>query len=141
MTRRQQPSPPRASAQAGFTLVEILVSLVVLMIGVTGILTMQMSSMKGTSYSRHATEAIVLAEDKLEELLSVDPASAPFANGSDPIGGIDAQGNNPPVSGVAYTRNWAIAGNPLATITLTITWQERGRDNHTLTFRTQRQRQ
>lgn len=123
--------------QGGFTLIEILVALIVLIIGVAGILTMQMSALKGTSYSRHATEAIVLAEDKLEELIAMDPNSGQFVDGNDTV---NAQSQPAGGADFPYNRTWTVAGSPIATVTLQIQWQERNRDTYTLTFVTQRTR-
>lgn len=122
-------------AQGGFTLIEILVALIVLIIGVAGVLSMQMSAMKGTSYSRHATEAIVLAEDKLEDLLTMNPQNAAFLGGNDRV---NAQGVPVAIPTFGYDRTWTIGGGSTPIITLQIVWQERNRDPHTLTFRTQR---
>lgn len=54
--------------QRGFTMVELLVALTVLMIGITGLISLQMTAMQSTSFSRHTTEAALLAEDRMEEL-------------------------------------------------------------------------
>jgi type IV pilus assembly protein PilV len=127
----------RQRGEAGFTLVEILVALIVLIIGVAGVLTMQMSALRGTTYSRHATEAIILGEDKMEELMAIAPTSPGFLGGGPET--INSLGQPPAVGDFEFERDWVIAGvNPLVTITVTVRWVERGKDNHSMSFQTQR---
>jgi Tfp pilus assembly protein PilV len=122
------PLPRRA--RGGFTLLELLIGLTVLMIGVSGILAMHVTAMRATAYSRHATEATVLAEDKMEEL-----RTQPVAAGSDHV-----NGQGLPEDGGFYERIWTVA--PIAgggaVLTVRVQWLERGRDEHAIVLRTQR---
>jgi type IV pilus assembly protein PilV len=63
--RQRRVATPPARGAGGFTVIELLVALTVLAVGITGILSLQMTSLRATSYSRHATEAAVLAEDRM----------------------------------------------------------------------------
>jgi type IV pilus assembly protein PilV len=56
----------RFNATTGFTLAEVLVSLVILAVGILAIAGMQIISIKGTSFSRYLTRASVLAQESLE---------------------------------------------------------------------------
>lgn len=58
----------RRAEQGGFTMVELMVALTVLLIGLMVLLATVVTSVRASSFSRHATEAAVLGEDKLEEL-------------------------------------------------------------------------
>ena len=119
-------------SQRGFTMLELLIALTVLLVGLTGIIGMQVSSMRATGYSRHATEASVLCEDKLEALRTV-PVATIFPDSEQ----IDAQGIPDP-NGL-FARAWTIATvADLSTITVSVTWNERGNEPHTITMRTQR---
>ena len=128
------PDRKPASGERGFTLIELLIALTVLLIGISGILAMQLTSMRSTAYSRHATEATVLAEDQMESLRTIPIASV--ANGTE---NVDAQGN---VSATGfYTRTWSVSWNAtgtVATLMVTTGWLERGFEPHAIVLRTQR---
>ncbi len=116
--------------ERGFTLIEVLIALLVLMVGMAGILSLQLTSMKATSFSRHATEASSLAEDKVEDLRTVPLSSARFADGTDQVdsrGVADADG--------LYTRTWAVSPDTETTvITVSVSWTERGNEPYTITM-------
>ena len=57
--------------QNGFTLIEIMIAVTVLTIGILAIAKMQLSAVKGNSYASGLTEASTLAQDKMEELMSL----------------------------------------------------------------------
>jgi type IV pilus assembly protein PilV len=124
--------PVERQRQGGFTILELLIALTVLIIGLTGIMALQMTSMRAAAYSRHATEASVLAEDKMEAL-----RTAPLVAGTTVEGPMDAQGLDD-AEGL-YTRTIAIVDNGvLATIEVKVEWKERGEEDHSITVRTQR---
>lgn len=52
----------------GFTLIEVMVSIVILAIGLLGLAPMMAISITGNAFANEATEATVLAQDKIEEL-------------------------------------------------------------------------
>ena len=121
---------PGDDNQRGFTLIEVLIALLVLMVGMAGILSLQLTSMKATAFSRHATEASSLAEDKVEELRTVPLSSARFASGSDQVdsrGVADAAG--------LYTRTWTItAGTDNTIVNVSVAWTERGNEPYTISM-------
>lgn len=103
-------------SEGGFTIIEILIALLVLLIGMAGVLSLQLTSVEATAFSRHATEASVLAEDKMEQLRTVPLAV--LSNGLDQVdarGVIDAAG--------LYARTWTIDGR---TVEVTVSWSEQG---------------
>jgi prepilin-type N-terminal cleavage/methylation domain-containing protein len=117
-------------AEEGFTLIEVLIALLVLMVGMAGILSMQLTSMKATGFSRHATEASSLVEDKVEELRTVPLTSARFVNGNDQV---DARGV-PDATGL-YRRSWTITPQTDTTIvTVSVAWDERGGEPYTISM-------
>lgn len=130
----------RDGQQGGFTIIEIMIALVVLLAGMAGILMLQLTSTEATSFSRHATEASVLAEDKME-FLRTSPVFQ-LADGNDRV---DALGVRDDVAGF-YTREWLIvpgaAGEP-TTITVEVLWREKENlvdDPYSIVMRTQRKR-
>ena len=61
----------RCKRQQGFTLIEVMIAVLLLLVGVAGVLSIQMVSMRASSFSRHATAATMVAEDKREELMTM----------------------------------------------------------------------
>jgi prepilin-type N-terminal cleavage/methylation domain-containing protein len=121
----------RARPERGFSLIELLIALTVLMIGVAGILALQMTALRATAYSRHATEATILAEDKMEEL-----RTQPYMSGQDQV---NAQGILDPEG--RYQRVWTVTEPPAGgapSVTVQVNWLERGSEPHAITLQTQR---
>lgn len=123
-------APAERTGERGFTLIEVLIALLILMVGMAGILSLQLTSMKATSFSRHATEASSLAEDKVEELRTVPLNSVRFANGTDQVdsrGVADAEG--------LFTRTWTIApGIETTIVNVSVSWTERGNEPYTISM-------
>lgn len=61
----------------GMTMVEVLVALLVATVGLLGGLAMIGSLLSGSGFSRHAGEAQVLAQSRLEQLQSLNAVTAP----------------------------------------------------------------
>ena len=122
--------PGARTGERGFTLIEVLIALLILMVGMAGILSLQLTSMKATSFSRHATEASSLAEDKVEELRTVPLNSVRFASGTDQVdsrGVADAEG--------LYTRTWTIVpGIETTIVNVSVSWTERGNEPYTISM-------
>lgn len=118
----------RRPREEGFTVVEVLIALLVLVIGFAGILSLQLTAMKATSFSRHATEASILAEDKMEELRTIPIAV--LTNGTDTV---DARGVVDDAG--AYTRAWTITpGTETTAVTIRVTWSEQGTEPYTISM-------
>lgn len=81
----------KLKSQQGFTLVEILISLVVFSIGIMAVTMMQGSSMKLNTHSGSITEATSLARSKMEDLLNrgYDDADLKDTN-TDSLAGLSA---------------------------------------------------
>src|SRR5213593_1100552 len=58
----------KAEREWGFTLIEIMISLVILSVGLLGIASQTLSVIKANSLSDQMTQAAVLVGDKMEEL-------------------------------------------------------------------------
>ena len=73
----------RLVGNQGLTLLEVLVAIGILSFGLLAIATMQASSIKGNSRAIGITEAITLAQDKVEELMRLPYNDA--ADSDDPL--------------------------------------------------------
>jgi len=101
----------------GFTLIEVLVALVLLVIGIFALSKMQVLGVRGTGFNKETTVATTLAQKKLEEL----KGTAYTAVASDATGSQDQMG------GIAYTTTWSVneaGASPgrYKTVTVTVTW-------------------
>lgn len=128
---------PGGRGQEGFTIIEVLIALVVLLAGMAGILMLQLTSTEATSFSRHATEASVLAEDKMESL-----RTAPVFQLVDGDDRVDALGVRDDEAGF-YTRQWVIAPGDPTRITVEVLWREKenvDEEPYSVVMHTQRKR-
>jgi type IV pilus assembly protein PilV len=117
-------------SERGFTIIEVLIALLVLMVGMAGLLSLQLTSMKATGFSRHATEASILCEDKMEDLRTIPLNSARFETDRDMV---DARGVPDPEG--LYEREWnVVPGVDTTTITVMVSWEERGSEPYTITM-------
>ncbi len=55
---------------SGFTLIEVMIALVILLIGILSLYGMQITSIKGNSAANQVTTASTLALDQIEQILS-----------------------------------------------------------------------
>ena len=56
------------SIEEGFTLIEIMITLVILSIGLVALAGLQISAIKGNAFSKRMTSAVSIANQKLEQL-------------------------------------------------------------------------
>lgn len=101
----------------GFSLIEVLISLVILSIALLGLAGLMVTATKNNSFGGHMTEATTFAQDKLEELRAVR-----WENIIPNKMGIDQRTGS---TGTSYIRNWnAVQNGNLKTITITINWND-----------------
>ena len=109
----------RKRSQAGFTMVEVMVSVLLTAIAVVGIVGLYRVQARSSGYSRRSTEASVLAADKMEQLRTVlTPAT-----GSE--SGIDSRGV---VGAGPFDRAWTVT-QPVATqwkLQVDVSWDDDG---------------
>lgn len=98
----------RRDDQAGFTMIEVMVAMLLTAIAIIGILALFMAQTKASSFSRHLTEATALCEDKLEKLRTLTASSAGI-NGTETT--LDEKGV---IGAGIYTRVW--------TYTVALSW-------------------
>jgi type IV pilus assembly protein PilV len=112
----------------GFSLIEVLVGLVVLALGLIAVAGMQMISMKGNVFSNGATQATILAQDKLEYLKQSSYSDSNLSSG---------QHNEGSITGTIFSRQYNIVedvGNSMKTITVTVQWTDKV--NHSISLST-----
>ena len=120
----------RFNATTGFTLVEVLVSLVILAVGILAIAGLQIISIKGTSFSRYLSRASVLAQDSLESLKGLPITDEKFFPGPHSEPDYD----DPNIG--TFRRRYQAAKNPdYVTIQYTVEWEEKG-ISHSVSFST-----
>ena len=112
---------PTNSSERGFTIVEVLVATVILVIGLVSMAELMAITLRMQMLGKNETAAIRLVQSKFDELVAVT-----FTNASVAVGGSlttdVATYNDAPVSG--YKRRWqiaAIAGETrVRTLTVTV---------------------
>jgi len=72
MCCKQFPKNKKNIDNNGFTLIEILIAITVFAIGILALGSMQISSMNGNADAQRITDASVLAQDQLEEVMALD---------------------------------------------------------------------
>jgi len=110
----------RKRSQAGFTMIEVMVAVLLTAIAVVGIVSLYRVQTRSSAYSRRSTEAVVLAGDKLEVLRAT---AVPVASALDEE--LDATGALVP--GGPYRRRWFVL--PTATqyeLRVEVDWDDDG---------------
>jgi Tfp pilus assembly protein PilV len=99
-------------------MIEVMVALLLTAIAASGIIGLFMVQTRSSGYSRHATEATILAQDEMERLramnVSSGSASVPNLNEFGKTGGI-------------FTRAYVISATAsYVDVTVTVSWDEDG---------------
>ena len=100
----------RRRAEAGFTLVEALVSLLVVAFGMLAIAGMQTTLAKNSDLAKQRTEAVRIAQVKMEELRAFDSiviGEGTWNYATNVVSGTDLA-YTPPNSNTAFTRSWTV---------------------------------
>jgi len=134
----------------GFSLIEVLISLVILAVGLLGLALFQTTAIKGNAIAAKWTVATELAQDRLEAFRHIgwdnitssaaggftgSPAQPVYANFP------GAAGDNAIVRGTQYYRIWQVgsnATNSLKTITVWCCWIDDAAKWHNIMLVTQR---
>ncbi len=108
----------RRNGENGFSLIEVLIALVVIVIGVMAVYSMMVMGIRLQVLSRDTTLAIGLAEVKLEELRYMDPADPERTLGGDLNSNVVDHFEN--ANGNLFTVRWKIDPGPINTQDITI---------------------
>ncbi len=114
----------------GFTLIEVMIAMVLTALAVMGIIALYVTETRASAFSRHTTEAAVLAQDKLENLRTAGPAA--------PVSTIETNLNERGQAGGIYKRTTTetLTAN-YADLTVQIDWADDGLA-HSITMRARR---
>ena len=112
----------RMKDQKGFTLMEVMISVIILSVALLALAGLQIISIRGNSFGGTMTEAITLARDKIEDLKRDDWDNV-------------ATGEDTQVArGINYARNWAVQMvGQTKEVTVTISWDS---GNHQVSLAT-----
>jgi len=115
----------RSSTQDGFTLIEVMIALTLLLIGMTGVALAQLQALRSGANSGQRSKALYLAESQLERFQAMSSLVGPVTVAGmtpDPLNPIDPNPDDEDVT--AYYRCWQITPNTprvgLTTITVEV---------------------
>jgi len=122
----------RLRKSQGFTLIEIMIAIFLLVVAMLGVISVTVMVIKGNSFSKTMTTATTLAADKMEELKNK-------AYGSLAGGGPETQES-------IFTRTWTVTDGPpyityvdpnkpvMKTVVVTVAWNWQG-NSHNVVLR------
>ena len=99
----------RATREGGFTLVEVLISSLVLTVGLVGIAGLLTVTTQAQIGARESARSVRLAQAKMDELMKLPFATPAIAVGGNLAANV-ANYNDTPVAGI--TRRWAVVAGP-----------------------------
>ena len=128
-------TPPGLRRQLGFSLIEGLTSLLVTAFGMMAVATFYVSLSNSSDVAKQRTEAVRLAQLKMEELRAFEQVASDgvgnrFDFTDDVVSGSDTidRANGDYVTSTSYTRTWTVAGNgtdPQKWIRVEVRWTDR----------------
>jgi type IV pilus modification protein PilV len=150
----KHPRLPRRSAQAGFTLIEALVALLVMSFGMLALAGMQIAMTRGSDVAKQRSEAVRLAQLKMEELRSYDGLSTgTYTYGTNVVSNTAGENICPPptcsapldsATNTTFTRSWFVTDSDGATaasataaqkwIRVLVTWTDRAGQAQSVTL-------
>ena len=86
-------------SRKGFTLLEVLIGLIILTVGLLGLAAMQITFLRGNSFSVKMTEATAVARNKIEDFNNTPFENITSGNEAGPIVGS---------TGIQYNRTWVV---------------------------------
>lgn len=107
----------RNIGEKGFTLLEVMISLVILAVGILGVVGMFVSAIGGNSQGRNMTEASNLAQSRLDYEMNATPYTN-MTTGSEVNGKYNISWRK--------TQPVAAIGSGLKQVTVTVTWNTKG---------------
>ena len=104
----------RLRDKKGFTLLEVMITMLISTIGLLGLASMQVMAIKGNSFGQQMTVASTLAQNQLEEMRQNAGA---LADGEDTV---------TDHNGITYTRTWTVTPNTpqtnMNTVLINVVW-------------------
>ncbi|HWQ34571.1 MAG TPA: prepilin-type N-terminal cleavage/methylation domain-containing protein [Blastocatellia bacterium] len=101
----------RPKREEGFTLVEVIVSMLIMLVGLISVAELFALAMRDNSYSFNNGAATIAAQDKIEELrgLDFDNAQLQLTGSPDPLTSNVADHNDAPGN---FIRRWSVTAGP-----------------------------
>ncbi|MFC1863123.1 prepilin-type N-terminal cleavage/methylation domain-containing protein [Thermodesulfobacteriota bacterium] len=110
----------RIKREDGFTIIEVIFAMTILVVGLLAVATMQVTAIRGNSTSMDVSSAIDLVQDRVDKLLSVNIGHADLSPGNHPD----------PVPDDKFEITWSVQNNTpifnVKTINVTVEWNDRG---------------
>lgn len=106
----------------GFTLIELFVAILIFAVGIVGVAKMQMAAVASNSYSLQLTQALNIAEDRIERLKNDALTDAVLAVGAHTTGAVISD------EGRTFTPSWTVTAIPNATavsVAVNVSWTEK----------------
>ena len=106
----------------GFSLIEVVIALFILAICLLALAGLMVTTTRNSSFGGHMTEAVTIAQDKLEQLMA-----APWASVLPGDDKVTTAIPGAPGTGISYVRSWRVDANPNGDqrwVTVTITWTD-----------------
>ena len=98
----------------GFTLLEVMITLVIFAIGLLGLSGMQIMAIKGNAFGQQMTVASTMAQNQLEALRE---SAGSLSDGNDTV---------TDQNGITYTRTWTVSSDSpdtnMDTVNITVSW-------------------
>lgn len=131
-----------ARSQRGFTLTEALVSFAITASGLLVIASFQAGLFSGSAYSKARTEALSLAQQKIEQFRHYTHATDDNFIDDNGDGVMDADGtyNDAPIDGqnAQFSRSWALSTSAQTKkIDVTVSWQDRANEAQSVMLATE----
>ncbi len=128
--RHRPPALPRRARSTGFTLVEALISLLVLAFGMLAVVGLQTTLAHNADVARQRTEATRLAQARIEALRAYQQvgAASGAAGYADIVGGSDTPET---MTNTVYERRWTVSDDPTLAhklLQVTVRWADRRQD-------------
>ena len=123
MFRSLRPSQPQNLR--GFTIIEVMVMLVILLIGILLLTRLQGVQVNTGSANRQRTEAVFLAQQTIESLRAY--SVIPSTTGADAYTDIDSGSDSVKGLAATYARTWTVtttASPAYKTVEVAVTWQD-----------------
>ena len=118
---------PSIGPNAGFTLVESMLTLAIMSVGLLALAGLQITALRGNDLSRRMTTAIAIAEQSIEQL-----KNTPYTN-------IQTEAaSEVTASNLHFTRQVTVTNGPLPntkSVSVLVSWQDRSK-THTLPIAT-----
>lgn len=138
----------RTRRRAGMTLVEIMVSLVVLAFGLLGVAALQVRAITESSGGQHLSTASAIARNRVEELMRTDWDAAVMGDSNGVWSTPTSIPDSAPGSALTFARSERIADNDatpanatVKAIEVRVTWTDEKRQNRAVVLTSARLRE